>query len=115
MTPALLTSSPKDLDSTSAISARAKEKIRMQAQRYQRGSLSIMKRKRQPDAWVFRYYGKTIDLEYRVKSVDRGWRWVRSRGSPRVGPKGQIVRWYGSVEDIDERRQLEEAQRKDVA
>ena len=59
--------------------------------------------------------GKTIDLEYRVKSVDRGWRWVRSRGSPRVGPKGQIVRWYGSVEDIDERRQLEEAQRKDVA
>ena len=58
MTPALLTSSPKDLDSTSAISARAKEKIRMQAQRYQRGSLSIMKRKRQPDAWVFRYYAE---------------------------------------------------------
>ena len=59
--------------------------------------------------------GKPIDLEYRVKSVDRGWRWVRSRGSPRVGPKGQIVRWYGSVEDIDERKQLEGAQRKDVA
>jgi PAS domain S-box-containing protein len=59
--------------------------------------------------------GKPIDLEYRVKTVDRGWRWVRSRGSPRVGLKGQIVRWYGSVEDIDERRQSEEAQRKDVA
>jgi integrase len=28
----------------------------MQAQRYQRGSLSILKRKSQPDAWVFRYY-----------------------------------------------------------
>ena len=28
----------------------------MQAQRYQRGSLSILKRKRQPDAWAFRYY-----------------------------------------------------------
>jgi PAS domain S-box-containing protein len=59
--------------------------------------------------------GKPIDLEYRVKSVDRGWRWVRSRGSPRVGPMGQIVHWYGSVEDVHERRQLEEAQRKDVA
>ena len=28
----------------------------MQAQRYQRGSLSILKRKSQPDAWAFRYY-----------------------------------------------------------
>ncbi len=28
----------------------------MQAQRYQRGSLSILKRKKQPDAWMFRYY-----------------------------------------------------------
>jgi len=47
-----------DIDSTIAISERAKEKIRMQAQRYQRGSLSIMKRKSQPDAWVFRYYAQ---------------------------------------------------------
>jgi len=56
--------------------------------------------------------GQQIDIEYRVKSLDRGWRWMRSRGSPRVGPTGQIVRWYGSVEDIDERRQLQEALRK---
>ena len=28
----------------------------MQAQRYQRGSLSILKRKSQPNAWAFRYY-----------------------------------------------------------
>ena len=27
----------------------------MQAQRYQRGSLSVLKRKSQPDAWAFRY------------------------------------------------------------
>lgn len=46
------------VDSSLAISARAKEKIRMKAQRYQRGSLSILKRKRQPDAWVFRYYAE---------------------------------------------------------
>ena len=30
----------------------------MQAQRYQRGSLSILKRKSQPDAWVYRYYAE---------------------------------------------------------
>jgi PAS domain S-box-containing protein len=56
--------------------------------------------------------GKQIDIEYRVQSLDRGWRWMRSRGSPRVGPTGQIVRWYGSVEDVDERRRLEDALRK---
>jgi PAS domain S-box-containing protein len=57
--------------------------------------------------------GNSIDIEYRVKSIDRGWRWMRSRGSPRLGPSGEITRWYGSVEDIDERKQLEERQRKD--
>jgi integrase len=51
-----LTSSPNNVDSTQAIGARAKEIIRMQAQRYQRGSLTIMKRKSQPDVWAFRYY-----------------------------------------------------------
>ena len=30
----------------------------MQAQRYQRGSLSLLKRKSQPDTWVFRYYAQ---------------------------------------------------------
>lgn len=44
------------VDSTEAISALAKEKIRMQAQRYQAGSLTILKRKSQPDAWFFRWY-----------------------------------------------------------
>ena len=47
-----------NIDSTTAISARAKENIRMQAQRYQRGSLSLLKRKSQPDTWVFRYYAE---------------------------------------------------------
>jgi integrase len=58
MTTALLTSGPDEVDSSTAISARAKEIIRMQAQRYQRGSLTIMKRTSQPDAWVFRYYAE---------------------------------------------------------
>jgi hypothetical protein len=51
-----LNSSVEEIHSIEAISARAKEKIRMQAQRYQRGSLSLLKRKSKPDTWVFRYY-----------------------------------------------------------
>jgi PAS domain S-box-containing protein len=49
--------------------------------------------------------GKPVDIEYRIKSLDRGWRWMRSRGAPRVGAKGQIIRWYGSVEDVEELKQ----------
>jgi PAS domain S-box-containing protein len=56
--------------------------------------------------------GSPIDVEYRVRSLGKGWRWMRSRGSPRFGPSGEILRWYGSVEDIDQRRQMEEALRK---
>jgi PAS domain S-box-containing protein len=53
--------------------------------------------------------GMPIDVEYRVRNAAREWRWMRSRGSPRREPSGEILRWYGSVEDIDRRKQLEEA------
>ena len=56
MTSPDLTPAAQNVDSSEAISARAKEKIRMQAHRYQRGSLTIMKRKSLPDVWAFRYY-----------------------------------------------------------
>jgi len=72
MTTALLTSGPDEVDSSTAISAHAKEIIRMQAQRYQRGSLTIMKRKSQPDAWVFRYYAEEGGRRtYKKKIVGR--------------------------------------------
>jgi PAS domain S-box-containing protein len=56
--------------------------------------------------------GRPIDVEYRIMTLDRGWRWVRLRGSPRFGPSGEVLRWYGSVEDIDERKQMEKALHK---
>lgn len=56
--------------------------------------------------------GKHIDVEYRVKNTERKWRWMRSRGSPRFGPSGEVLRWYGSVEDVDDRKRLEEALRE---
>jgi len=52
--------------------------------------------------------GAPIDMEYRVRDADQQWRWMRSRGSARIGTDGEITRWFGSVVDIHERKQLEE-------
>jgi len=51
--------------------------------------------------------GNPFDAEYRVKTADDKWKWMRSRGWPRHAPSGEIIRWYGGVEDIDERKELE--------
>ena len=59
-----------------------------------------------------RQSGESINVEYRVVGPDGTWRWMRSRGSPRYDVAGQIVCWYGSVEDIDERKRLEEKLRR---
>lgn len=46
--------------------------------------------------------GRPIDIQYRVKEIDGEWKWMRSRGAPRMGPSGEIIRWYGSVQDLNE-------------
>jgi PAS domain S-box-containing protein len=56
--------------------------------------------------------GQPIDMEFRLKSTDGRWVWMRSRGSPCYGPSGEIIRWYGSVEDIGEHQQTEQTQRR---
>jgi PAS domain S-box-containing protein len=58
--------------------------------------------------------GTPIDVEYRVEGDDGELRWKRSRGSPRFGASGEILRWYGSVEDIDERKRMVEDLRKSL-
>jgi PAS domain S-box-containing protein len=52
--------------------------------------------------------GEPIDVEYRVIGHDGEWRWMRSTGSPRFSPSGAITRWYGSVEDIHDRKLKEQ-------
>jgi hypothetical protein len=46
----------EQVDSAAAISAPTQEKFRMKAQRYQRGSLTLRKRRNPPDVWEFRHY-----------------------------------------------------------
>jgi PAS domain S-box-containing protein len=56
--------------------------------------------------------GEAMDIEYRVHGKDGGWRWMRSRGNPQHGESGEILRWYGCVEDIDDYKNLEETLRE---
>ncbi len=56
--------------------------------------------------------GKPIDTQYRILRSDGVWRWMRSRAAPRRTESGEIMRWYGSVEDIDDQKKAEEALRR---
>jgi PAS domain S-box-containing protein len=55
------------------------------------------------------------DSQYRVLVREGIWRWMRSRAAPRRDDQGKIVRWYGTVEDIHDHKQAEEALRRSEA
>ncbi len=59
--------------------------------------------------------GNPIDVEYRVRRFDGVWRWMRARAAPRRNPEGKIIRWYGTLEDIDDHQKSEEALRRSEA
>ena len=44
--------------------------------------------------------GKPLDLEYRIRCKDGGWRWMRALASARLGEDGRVMRWYGTLVDI---------------
>jgi len=48
--------------------------------------------------------GRPIDNEVRMRMTDGSFRWHRSRAAPRRLPSGEILRWYGTIEDIHERK-----------
>jgi PAS domain S-box-containing protein len=51
--------------------------------------------------------GEPYDLEYRMRLASGEMRWMRSRALPRRSANGEIVRWYGSIEDIHVRKLAE--------
>ena len=55
--------------------------------------------------------GEPYDIEHRVKFVDGSYRWARSRAFPRKDEAGEILLWYGTTEDIHDRKLAEERQR----
>ncbi len=59
--------------------------------------------------------GEPVDMQYRLRCVDGVWRWMRARASPRRDEDGKIIRWYGTLEDIDGHKKAEEALRRSEA
>jgi PAS domain S-box-containing protein len=57
--------------------------------------------------------GETFENEARVRrAVDGEYRWFLIRGMPLRDESGNIVKWYGTMTDIEDRKQAEEALRK---
>lgn len=53
--------------------------------------------------------GEPYNYETRFKRADGVWRWFNIRGRPLRDADGQIVRWYGLLTDVDDRKRAEEA------
>ena len=55
---------------------------------------------------------KDLNLEYRVCYHDGSIHWIMSRGRPLQNDKGEVVRYIGTVIDITDRKETEEALKK---
>jgi PAS domain S-box-containing protein len=65
------------------------------------------------DAWLHSVAtGEPYDVKHRVKMQSGGYRWAHTRAYPRFDDAGRIVKWYGSTEDIQERRTAEDRLRE---
>ncbi|MFU8815985.1 MAG: PAS domain-containing protein [Pseudomonadales bacterium] len=51
--------------------------------------------------------------EARMRRADGEWRWVESRGQPRLGPEGEFRGYIGTSIDVTERKQAEAALREE--
>ncbi|HYF60276.1 MAG TPA: PAS domain-containing protein [Burkholderiaceae bacterium] len=65
------------------------------------------------DAWRrTQERGEPYDVEHRIRGADGGWRWMRSRATPRRDGRDEAVRWYGTSEDVHEGRTARDALRE---
>ncbi|HEY0625978.1 MAG TPA: PAS domain-containing protein [Allosphingosinicella sp.] len=55
---------------------------------------------------------KASSAEFRMKTPGGEYRYHRAKAAPRLDEQGNVVRWYGSTEDIHEQRIAEEAKRQ---
>ena len=56
-----------------------------------------------------------VDIEYRVRLQSGMYRWFRAYAAPRLAADGSVVRWYGTLEDIHDRKSAEDALRRSEA
>ena len=56
--------------------------------------------------------GDPVDVEFRICNGNGVWRWMRSRAAASRDENGEIIRWYGVVEDVDDHKRCERALRQ---
>ncbi|MGU3537958.1 PAS domain-containing protein [Methylobacterium sp. A54F] len=57
--------------------------------------------------------GDPVDVDYRIRMAGTDtYRWMRARARPRRDAAGAIIRWYGVVEDVHDRKLAEERLRE---
>jgi hypothetical protein len=59
--------------------------------------------------------GSPCEVEARVRRFDGQYRWFLFRASPLRDGSGQVVKWYGTNTDIDDRKRAEEELRRNEA
>ncbi|WP_395024531.1 diguanylate cyclase domain-containing protein [Comamonas odontotermitis] len=50
-----------------------------------------------------------LDVEFRLRTHDGQWRWMRARGAAILGPGRNIHEWLGVLEDVDDRKRAQAA------
>lgn len=53
--------------------------------------------------------GAPVDIDYRIRLRDGGYRWMRARASARCDADGRVIRWYGTLEDVHAERLAQQA------
>jgi len=56
--------------------------------------------------------GEPYDFEIRIRRADGMYRWFKIRGRPHCDGQGRIVRWYGLLTDIHDRKLAEDELRR---
>jgi PAS domain S-box-containing protein len=59
--------------------------------------------------------GEPMDVDHRWRRFDGVYRWFHARVEPLRDDDGKIVRWYGLLVDVDDRRRAEETLRRSEA
>ena len=70
-------------------------------------------RKRLVDEWQSCLAsGSPVDTEARIRRFDGSYRWFLIRANPLRDESGNILKWYGTCIDIEDRKRGEEALRQ---
>jgi signal transduction histidine kinase len=59
--------------------------------------------------------GEFVEVEYRIMTKEKGWKWVSAKSTPLIQTPDEIVLTYGIIQDISEKKAIEEQIRTNEA